>query len=693
MTTDTANNSKQQDLTQLKLILTSLKKKYEKAIGDLLSKEKRLREEVGTKELLEEENQALVAQMSMLKACLEQRQQEAHSSLEKNQQDWRDKLIVAEAEIKNLEETKQLLNAELQRAYNQPKQIEENSKQKHEIQLLLAKLEETDTLRATYERQSLDLIHQVHDLEAFKEEVERTKLTLVDKEHSTYQLKNELVEFQEQAERDKQRIEKLAAQLFEKDKRIQDLQRLEGSLKKAGEQKQELEQALEEKKLLEEQFLESRQHAEQLERVINFLRERSEGANLELVQLREEFQKSQDLLHVLKKQQDLLHSEKDALQQQAQREQREKQDALDEIRLLQEQFLELKNRYSLLQKELDETHVALGTANTLKEQLEAQQRECSRLIDDQRKHLENFERESSLIKQTLIRGLKEAQEIQKLYQDAVEDRVSTSAKLHQSHQQLDRYRDQQKQLQEQIEESRGNVRTLSARLEEALRDNEDQEKLCQQIQELKCENEKLHTDALRLQQVGQEKDAEITQVQHHFAKKMKEASTFEDKCEEQARLISEQQQTLYQNKVKIAELQTSVDIQTQQQKLFQDQLQEAIRNSEVQMQKWEEKYFAIYDKWQASENRAKELERLEEKQKHLQGMLTNLGSYFGQPVAVQPVPPPVHTEPVPPKMMQEVVKLDSTSEENLSQESPKAVYQNLFNMPKAPTRPRQNFLE
>ena len=671
MTPDATETTKQTDLPKLKVIVAAFKKKYENALSDLTLKEKQIRsllEDAHAQAMLEEENQALISQLSMLKARLEQRQQEANSHLENERKEWHGKLSHADAEIQRLQQEIEHLHTQLEKQHDEPRLFNTDVQHKLEIQRLLAKIDDIDALRATFEKQSLDLIHQVHALEAAQEDAkhdkrltaeqhdqllqaERTKCmaleqrvhsltlameslealktSLAEEEKYCSQLKNELLELQEQAERDKQRIEKLATQLMEKDKRIQDLQRLEASVKKSAEQKQELEETKEEKKLLEEQLAESRKHAEQLERVIQFLRERSEEAHLEVDQLREEYQKSHDTIRDLQLKQEAISAEIIASTQQLQNEQKEKQETMEEMSLLQGQFQELKNRYAMLQKELENSQTELEIANKHTAHLDAHQRELIKHLDDQGLHIESFEKESGLIKQTLIRGLREAQEIQNLYQASVEDKVSTAAKLCQAHQQLERYRDQLKLLQGQLDGALDNALMLTQLLEQTQRDNEEQDKLCQQINGLKRERETLQSEVMRLQGLVQEKDGEVSQVQHHFAKKLKEASSFEDKCEEQSRLISEQQQTLYQNKIKIAELQASVDMQAQQQKLFQDQLQEAIKSSEVQLGKWEEKYFVLYDKWQAAESRVKELEKIEEKQKHLQGMLANLGSFLG----------------------------------------------------------------
>jgi chromosome segregation ATPase len=176
------------------------------------------------------------------------------------------------------------------------------------------------------------------------------------------------------------------------------------------------------------------------------------------------------------------------------------------------------------------------------------------------------------------------------------------------------------------------------------------------------------------------------QAQQQFAKKVKEAAVLEEQNEEYEESIQNLQQIITQNKVKIAELQTGLDLQTQQQRKIQEQLQEALKAAENAHLKWEEKYFTIYQKLQEAELKIKELEKIEEKQKHLQGILSNLGTFFNAPVTSESVLKEKEPEPV------KAVELPKPPAPEKIRESGKSLT-NLFNMPKPPGRPRQSFLE
>ena len=56
---------------------------------------------------------------------------------------------------------------------------------------------------------------------------------------------------------------------------------------------------------------------------------------------------------------------------------------------------------------------------------------------------------------------------------------------------------------------------------------------------------------------------------------------------------------------------------------MQDQLHESLKGNESQIIKWEEKYFQMYDKWQESENRIRELNKFEEKHLQMQNLFAN----------------------------------------------------------------------
>jgi len=99
--------------------------------------------------------------------------------------------------------------------------------------------------------------------------------------------------------------------------------------------------------------------------------------------------------------------------------------------------------------------------------------------------------------------------------------------------------------------------------------------------------------------------------------------------EEQQANLADLAQNVEIQKTQLAQLQASVDLYQRQEKRLQDQLHDALKGTESQVTKWEEKYFRMYDKWQESENKIRELKKFEEKHLQMQSLLANLGNFMG----------------------------------------------------------------
>lgn len=734
------------DMAKLKQLLAIFKKKIEIHQQELKEKEGKintLSQEVEDKTFLEEENNSLALQVSFLKDSL------------KNLFDENQKLRAKDSNAANFLELKE-------------------------------RLEEAESLRASFEKQALELIRQVHTLEPYKQQTEdlqkkiahlekhtandmQTIKCLEDEKNSLSQqisflklkvtqlsevkpapaddkIQKELAQAQskvdvletvvkenvELLEREKQRIEKLSHQLLEKDKRIGELLHVEKSLKKAAEQKQDFEQLREkelqqiqtleeEKKKLAFELGESRQHSEQLDRVILFLRERSEEARLETKQWQEEHQRLQEKVDELKHKLEESEGNSQSLKNRLEDSTTQQQELQSESNSLVNQFSELKQKIQWLQTQVDN---AKTNETTLQNNLQAtfEQKELlSKRLIEKTEQFEILEKEVLLIKQSLLKGLRETKELNANYQLLAKDKADTNAKLAQSQNHIDRQREEIHRLQLKLEEGsqqkqelQQQITTLESRLqfnrqktEETssshaseidqlqsllLSKEETEKELKNQIAEIQNKKEALEDQLEDSKDLLKEKESELDEAKQHFAKKVKEAAVLEEKLEEQRRHSQEQQQILTHNKVKIAELQTSLELQTSQQKQIQEQLQEALKSSESAQSKWEEKYFVLYDNWQAAKGKINELEKLEEKQKHLQGLLSNIGTFFGTGEAIEPQPQPQSPIPKaaePKKIETEILKPQM---EEKPKESTKP-YQSLFNMPKPPGRPRQSFLE
>ncbi len=396
----------------------------------------------------------------------------------------------------------------------------------------------------------------------------------------------------------------------------------------------------------------NRQRVEQLERVIPYLRERTEEANLETEQLRDELEKSR---------QKVKDTEEHAL--------RDKQEAQKEI----EQLKQMISR-----QELAEQQTELIASHTSSYQL--------------RQELEE-------IKRTLIQGHQETKALEARYIDILNEKVSLEHQFKQLCLQSEHQSSNLAAFQEQIheldrlnkeieaalqvkenqlsesEKCYADLKERALYLEEAYQEKQQIQDSYEQLKEEWCkltenldeaidsriqaEQQVIQLDGIIKEQDHQlaekgdqclllmqekavaeahiqelrslldESESRLKVAQQHLAKKVKEAAILTEKVESQQTNLDDALQGSEALKNQINQLQANMDIYQKQEKRLQDQLHEALKGTESQVTKWEEKYFRMYDKWQESENRIRELKKFEEKHHQMQSLLANLGSFMG----------------------------------------------------------------
>lgn len=155
------------------------------------------------------------------------------------------------------------------------------------------------------------------------------------------------------------------------------------------------------------------------------------------------------------------------------------------------------------------------------------------------------------------------------------------------------------------------------------------EQLAEEMQSLHEEKNELEGECDHLRVLLEESEGRLKVAQQHLAKKVKEAAILSEKLEEHVNELEEFNQTMEEQKGQIAQLQASVELYQRQEAKLQGQLHEALKGTESQIVKWEEKYFRMYDKWQESENRLRDLRKIEEKHLQMQNLLANLGNFMG----------------------------------------------------------------
>lgn len=394
------------------------------------------------------------------------------------------------------------------------------------------------------------------------------------------------------------------------------------------------------------ELIASQQRIEQLERVIPYLRERTEEANLETEQIRGELEaalkknkllqaeiQNQQQTHQRKSddlQQSLLFYEKNqddaALSAKAYQLHHEliqaKQDWMQEVKTLEARYLDLLNEKSAYEQQVKH----------LQQQFERQSANFNTL-NDQLREAEWQKKELELALQAK----------EKMLADQAEERVSLDIKLAKVNEMIKNH----ELLQEKYEQLREESSQSSYQLEEALEIRiRAEEELAhvdhllkeqenhlstqrEEIAELNQEKEQLQQEIYQLRSLLDESEMRLKMAQQHLAKKVKEAAILNEKVEEQQSSLIEHQQMLETTKTQMNHLQTNMELYQKQEKRLQEQLHESLKSTENQVSKWEEKYFRMYDKWQESEERNRELKKFEEKHLQMQSLLANLGNFMG----------------------------------------------------------------
>ncbi len=293
-----------------------------------------------------------------------------------------------------------------------------------------------------------------------------------------------------------------------------------------------------------------------------------------------------------------------------------------ETQALEARYVEVLNQKIDLENQLKQLHIQFEhqASNVTAFQTKLHQ------IEQQKKNLENqvYAKESEL------------NEKNKLLQD-----------LQQQAQQLKEWKQEKEFIQDKYEQLKDEWLQVTERLEEALNVRSQAEHQMAQLESL-AQEQRMHLqehthqilsldqdkqmlllECQQFKNLLEESEARLKVAQQHLAKKVKEAALLNEKLEEHHNHLIDLEQIVEDQKTQLAQLQTHVDLYQKQEKRLQEQLHEALKGTESQVAKWEEKYFRMYDKWQESENRIRDLKKFEEKHQQMQSLLANLGTFMG----------------------------------------------------------------
>lgn len=362
----------------------------------------------------------------------------------------------------------------------------------------------------------------------------------------------------------------------------------------------------------------------QLERVIQFLRKRSEESHLETNQLAQELAQTQEqtgtLSEELTKNLTLLRETQELLSKE---EKAHKQDQ-EELRALSEQL-------KLLSDEFD-------SQSTSMTRLEQEILRLKEELHDQNTLYDTLSKEHTFFKATTMRSVEEAKNELACAQTLHEKILAESEQKHQ---------ERERELCDEIEclkESIHHFEAKEAEIEEArlLKASIEQEKmgLFGEIDHLKSQNRQLVADK-------EEIDQRFKTAQQHLAKKVRETAVATERIDAEKLKSLEMQNQLNLAQIKISELKNSLEMESEHQKRALARESELLKNAENQIARLEEKYFQIHEKWKEAEGQVRELKKVEEKWREAEKLFSKLG-HFTPKTKTLSEPPAMKEEPLKP---------------------------------------------
>ncbi len=491
-------------------------------------------------------------------------------------------------------------------------------------------------------------------------------------------------------------LEKMSTLLKEKDKRIAELLQYEYGAKKAIEQKNWQQEALETEKQqvksLEKEnesqrlaLVESRQHALQLERAMQFLQNRIDELIADKTEMTEKSEGLKESLAVISRNNEELNLHSQQLESKLSDEIREKIEFEKEIYALYKQFNVLKdsiesNKQALLSqhKATEDAQDAFRNAERLNHELKASLNACK---DD-----------VAGIKQHLTQGLRDAKELENRYAEAVAERVETLKALHQHRREHDRQhlelldvnerlgaslvREKEErssfnekisylsnflvktesklrlslskeeqllekldlaQIENDLHESQiSGLEAIKAQLEKdqdahqgELQHFEEQlHQASQDIALLHNANDQLQQEIIAVTVQSEDKQLQLDEAQQHLAKKVRESALLNEKIEEfllrdiEARNVHEALQQ--------ANTLLQNDLQNKEKKIKEGI--EKVSSQEKEILRWEDKWRETNQSRQILEEKIQDLEKIEQRHTQLQNLLLGFGS--GSPASV-----------------------------------------------------------
>lgn len=391
----------------------------------------------------------------------------------------------------------------------------------------------------------------------------------------------------------------------------------------------------------------------QLERVIQFLRKRSEEGQLEMNQLTQELSHAQEQHQILSDELAKSLRQVQTLKDEMASKEATHQEEKDELIALTEQ---LKHLSSAFKEKSDEAEIVGKSLSDIQKEL-----------FDQKERYETLSKEHAFLKQSMMRSVEEIKE-ELLAKESVHQKEIELLKEREKAEK-ERYEDEIKALSAQIEKYKlQEEETQEAR---AMKETflKERHELNHQMDELRSNHNALMADKSEVEQ-------RFKTAQQHLAKKVRETALAQERIEGEKIKSLDLQNQLNHAQIKISELKNSLDMEIEHQKRAMARETELLKNSEREAEELEKRYFQTYEQLKAAETEIRELKRVEEKWREAEKLFSNMAHFSAgasnfqiiQPsdvtskmidASLQPIhtPLPAHSAPLEKK----VIKKEQTS--------------------------------
>lgn len=393
----------------------------------------------------------------------------------------------------------------------------------------------------------------------------------------------------------------------------------------------------EEAKTVSAELKETKEKEQQLERVIQFLRKRTEESHLGITDLDAQYQKTQTALKGVTE--DL---------EKARRELQDLNQALDEVKHEKDQ-IEIENKQ--LQNENERLKTVTQTDQQINFDNELKERDAN---------IETLKNDLQTLRQQALKEIQIAQE------ELRGKEITLKETFESKFQEIER---KEKDYQQQVVTLQEEKEILIKQLDEtsqAILEKKHLEDLYSKLQlEYQHQSHRLQDLTSHAKTQSEDLEARLRMAQQHLAKRVREAAILNEKSEEQRQKILDVQAQLTESKLKVTELQNTLEVELQHHKRSHDKMNDSLHHLESQLEKWEKKYFQLHERWQEGEEHNQKLRRIEEKYNEMQSLLNQLGSLIGNPHFLNPHHLPVkepqkiahHRDPEFPRPIQPTLEI------------------------------------